>query len=639
MAVSTDRRQGVNSSAAIKVPCRCATTANITLSGLQTIDGITVVADDRVLVKNQSTASQNGIYAASSSAWVRTIDCDGTFDLKNGTLVRVNGGTVNAGTWYAVSTADPITVGTTALSFSPTGAAAFDDANVSVQRTETGSTLTTLHAAIQNDALNALVFDATIDNTGGSDVSTKLQAFIDACEVSGYRGYIPPGTYDVSTMLVNDVGIEIFGQRYKTILRRRAGASIASIVHVGPTSSTTAVDNFHWHDILFEGNSGCTDAVFKVRNVGNSTFERIRVKSGAAVGFRTDTSTDNVNTRLNYNTYDKIEAMSNTGIGIKFQGEKDATFGALVANGNGGDGIEFKGFKYDGNTLAETTECTVASVNSVINTGSGVVFDQCEKYAVALIETHHNVSYGIKFKGTLAATSGNGGNSVNIGVVVSRNDELGGIACLTADGGVLSSASINSATLIGFGSDTDSKGIWLQGAQGINFGSVKVVGYPGNAVTIEAGNPYGAGAIESTRIKFGTLVLDSNGHVSATNNHGLNIQGSSARIYIGHLDAANSQTTGAAYEITTSNTAGPIVIASAMLNPNAAANSIASSTAVMDILSLQIGSEAPVSAIRDGITAPTATANGFARRYVDTADGDYKIRYADTVVKTIVVDT
>ena len=55
----------------VKASVRVATTANITLSGLQIIDGSTLVAGDRVLVKNQTVASQNGIYEAASGSWVR----------------------------------------------------------------------------------------------------------------------------------------------------------------------------------------------------------------------------------------------------------------------------------------------------------------------------------------------------------------------------------------------------------------------------------------------------------------------------------------------------------------------------------------------------------------------------------------
>jgi len=65
---------GVAQGLDIKEAARVATTANITLSGTQTIDGVSVVADNRVLVKNQSTASQNGLYLCKASTWERTSD-------------------------------------------------------------------------------------------------------------------------------------------------------------------------------------------------------------------------------------------------------------------------------------------------------------------------------------------------------------------------------------------------------------------------------------------------------------------------------------------------------------------------------------------------------------------------------------
>jgi hypothetical protein len=91
----------------MKAACVCATTANITLSGLQTIDGVAVVANDRVLVKNQTTTSQNGIYVASTGTWTRAYDFDGDSDIVYGTRVFVIGGTTNTKTDWYVSTASP----------------------------------------------------------------------------------------------------------------------------------------------------------------------------------------------------------------------------------------------------------------------------------------------------------------------------------------------------------------------------------------------------------------------------------------------------------------------------------------------------------------------------------------------------
>ncbi|OJV40827.1 MAG: hypothetical protein BGO29_14760 [Bacteroidales bacterium 36-12] len=100
----------------IKDPVKVATTANITLSGTQTIDGVAVAAGDRVLVKNQTTASANGIYVVATGAWARASDALNDM-VKGGMAVWVNQGTTNGDSRYVLTTDDPITVGTTALTF------------------------------------------------------------------------------------------------------------------------------------------------------------------------------------------------------------------------------------------------------------------------------------------------------------------------------------------------------------------------------------------------------------------------------------------------------------------------------------------------------------------------------------------
>jgi hypothetical protein len=118
-----DRLGGVRSSLAFKAPCRVATTANITLSGLQTIDGVTLAEDDenlRVLVKNQNNTVENGIYTASATAWVRCKDFDGNDDAVTGTRVYVPYGATQAGEYY-LTTADPVIIDTSAIVWSISG--------------------------------------------------------------------------------------------------------------------------------------------------------------------------------------------------------------------------------------------------------------------------------------------------------------------------------------------------------------------------------------------------------------------------------------------------------------------------------------------------------------------------------------
>ena len=125
----TDRLAGVRSSLAIKAPVVVATTANITLSGLQTIDGVALAANDRVLVKDQTTGAQNGIYVASTGPWQRAKDWNGSGDVVTGTMVLVTGGVTNPGRW-SVTTSGTITIGTTSVAFEAEAALAVGDGSV-----------------------------------------------------------------------------------------------------------------------------------------------------------------------------------------------------------------------------------------------------------------------------------------------------------------------------------------------------------------------------------------------------------------------------------------------------------------------------------------------------------------------------
>lgn len=106
----------------LKQPVRAATTANITLSGAQTIDGVSVIAGDRVLVKDQSSGATNGIYVAASGSWARSTDADVSAEVLSGLTVFVTEGTTNGDKQFSLTTNAPITLGSTALVFAQTAA-------------------------------------------------------------------------------------------------------------------------------------------------------------------------------------------------------------------------------------------------------------------------------------------------------------------------------------------------------------------------------------------------------------------------------------------------------------------------------------------------------------------------------------
>ena len=105
----------------VKTSCAAATTANITLSGAQTIDGVSVVAGNRVLVKNQTAPADNGIYVASASAWTRATDADTWAELI-GAMVFISAGTINGLTSWISNTTTGGTIGVTAVTFVQFGA-------------------------------------------------------------------------------------------------------------------------------------------------------------------------------------------------------------------------------------------------------------------------------------------------------------------------------------------------------------------------------------------------------------------------------------------------------------------------------------------------------------------------------------
>jgi hypothetical protein len=123
----------------VKQSVRAATTANITLSGTQTVDGVALSVGNRVLVKNQTTGTQNGIYVVASSTWSRASDADEPNEVSPGLFLFVEEGTLNADNGYVITSDAPLTVGTDAIVFTQFSGAGMIVAGNAL--TKTGNTL------------------------------------------------------------------------------------------------------------------------------------------------------------------------------------------------------------------------------------------------------------------------------------------------------------------------------------------------------------------------------------------------------------------------------------------------------------------------------------------------------------------
>tara|TARA_B110000977_G_C11074151_1_gene490546 strand:+ start:353 stop:2197 length:1845 start_codon:yes stop_codon:yes gene_type:complete len=203
-----------------KASVRAATTANITLSNTQTVDGIALDVGDRILVKDQSTASQNGIYVVASSSWARSTDMDAPAEMTSGVFFFVEEGTANADAGFVITTdGGAITVGVDAVNFTQFSGAGQIVAGDGLAKS--GNTLSVNVAAsggieISADALqikstlagDGLTYSSGVIAVGGT--TNRIAVSTDAIDIStsyaGQTSIVTLGTVTTGTWSATAIG-------------------------------------------------------------------------------------------------------------------------------------------------------------------------------------------------------------------------------------------------------------------------------------------------------------------------------------------------------------------------------------------------------------------------------------------------
>ena len=194
--------QGLDS----KASCIAATTANITLSGTQTIDGIALIAGDRCLVKNQTLSQDNGIYIVSAGAWTRSTDMDVWAEVPN-SFTFIETGTIQADTGWVTTANAGGTIGVTAMPWTQfSGAGTFTAG--------TGLTLTGTQFSITNTAVTAAAYGSassvatfTVNAQGQLTLAASTPIAIAASQVtSGTLAIAQGGTNSSATPTNGGVG-------------------------------------------------------------------------------------------------------------------------------------------------------------------------------------------------------------------------------------------------------------------------------------------------------------------------------------------------------------------------------------------------------------------------------------------------
>ena len=178
----------------IKQSVRVATTTDITLSGTQTIDGVSVIATNRVLVKDQTDPVENGIYVVSAGAWSRSTDADDASDVSSGMFTFVREGTTFADVGFVLVTDDPITPGITALTFTQFSGVPVGEVNTASNIVSDSSTQIGLVKAKSGTDLPFKVLreganiSLTTDNENATIAVTGAELTANKNAASGYAG-------------------------------------------------------------------------------------------------------------------------------------------------------------------------------------------------------------------------------------------------------------------------------------------------------------------------------------------------------------------------------------------------------------------------------------------------------------------
>jgi hypothetical protein len=293
--------QGIDAKASVVA----ASTANLTLSGAQTIDGISVIAGDRVLVKDQTTTSDNGIYLCASGSWTRTTDAD-TYAELVAAYTFVEGGTVNANNGFICTIVAGGTLGTTPITFAQFSGAGQVTAGTGMSKT--GNTLNVNTASSARIVVGADEIDlATTGVTASTyksvtvDTFGRITAGTNPTTISGY------GITDAYTKTEVDTSLS---GKLSTTGGTMSGAiamGTSKITGLGdPTNAQDATTKTYVDGILGSATSAATSAAAAATSASNASTSASNASTSAGNASTSATNAAASATSAS-NTYDEFD--------------------------------------------------------------------------------------------------------------------------------------------------------------------------------------------------------------------------------------------------------------------------------------------------------------------------------------------
>lgn len=234
----------------IKGSVRAASTANINLASPgATIDGVTMAAGNRFLAKNQTTGSQNGLYVwnGAAVAATRTTDADSNAEVTSGLYTFVSEGTANGGTGWALTTPDPITLGTTALAFTQFNGPGTIVAGTGITVTGNTVAVATTYAGGTSIATVGTITAGTWQGTavavgfGGTGAATAAGARTNLGAIGKYTALIGDGTATTFNITQATHGLAADGSLHVATYDATSGARVYPDETVSNTNGTVTI--------------------------------------------------------------------------------------------------------------------------------------------------------------------------------------------------------------------------------------------------------------------------------------------------------------------------------------------------------------------------------------------------------------
>ena len=512
-----------------KAACSSGTTVNITLSGLQTIDGYSVTAGQRVLVKNQTASAENGIYVASASAWTRATDMDVWAEVPGAYTVLLNGGQSNTG-WVCTATATG-TIGVTAMpwvQFSGTGtyfagtgltlaSNTFSITNTGVTAASVGSASKTLTATVNAQGQLTALADTNIA-IGATQITSGT---IDTARISGsYTGITGVGTLTAGTWNAGTIGVVYGGT---------GAATLTGYVKGSGTAALTASSTIPSSDITGLGTMSIQDANAVAITGGSAALTTLKTLGLTGYLYGNDTSAVTASTSI------PTSALS---------GNFVSTFSAGTT-----------GLTPSSNT---TGAVTLAGTLNVANGGTGVTSSSGAN-SVVLRDANGNITTNCLFEGY--ASQAASGTTITLTAASAQNYQITGSGGQTIK--LPSGTTLPNGALFTFNNNQSSGAITVQNNSSTTVATIQSGGY---VTIVLLDNSIAAGSWDRhdstpANVSWSTNTLDYAGSItSATWN------GNAVAINRGGTNGTATPTaggvaygSGTAYAFTSAGTSGQVL--------------------------------------------------------------------------------